>query len=650
MKNLEFNKTFISKHMLLPVIALIMVLAGMVLPEDVHGAKIPISDCKITLSKTSYDYTGKAITPTVTVKYGSKTLTKGGSYRVSYSNNKKPGTATVTVTAIKSSKYSGNAKVKFTINEKQAVSSNTSKKAASTKNPVDLSDCDIYLSYSTSSYTGKALKPIVTVIYNGKTLTKGGSYNVSYSNNVNPGTAKVTITAIKKSKYKGKQTRNFKIIVPPVSNLKASYDPAKKCINISWNKVNNRKHYKVTAYKDGARVGSVKTTTATSYKISNIKTYGSYVISVATIAGSNKASSDNTTVTLYAGKNPQEITGTTEYFKEIGEPDFKLDAKAKGKLTYSSSNKSVATVSSSGLVSIKAPGTVTITIYAAETDDYSDATKEVFLTIDKLTAPVMDVKSQGYGRLDLSWTGSSGAQGFNISRYDASTKKTTTSSIDKGSTLSTQIWTTKGVNQTLKVQCYAKVGGKTYTSSWSNSKTVASKKTTIGQAAGGNDALGDQTGKEVATANWSYSSNANAYNHWDYCFRFKDPAMAEKAAVTMEQACANNKVGYYNKTKAGSMSFTYELKAVGWDASKITKPCGTACSQMVLTCAQAAGVNQSSKNWAYKNSAGAAAALKSNDYFTTITDSKVLSSDKYLQRGDILIDCSGKAHHSIMVL
>ena len=42
-------------------------------------------------------YTGSAITPTLTVKDGDKTLTKDTDYTVSYSDNTEVGTATATV-------------------------------------------------------------------------------------------------------------------------------------------------------------------------------------------------------------------------------------------------------------------------------------------------------------------------------------------------------------------------------------------------------------------------------------------------------------------------------------------------------------------------------------------------------------------------
>lgn len=76
------------------------------------NAAVPIS--KATVSTISpRAYTGKAVTPAVTVKYGSKTLTKGTHYTVSYKNNVNVGIATLTITGRGS--YSGSKTVRFYI-------------------------------------------------------------------------------------------------------------------------------------------------------------------------------------------------------------------------------------------------------------------------------------------------------------------------------------------------------------------------------------------------------------------------------------------------------------------------------------------------------------------------------------------------------
>ena len=56
-----------------------------------------VSNPTITLSGTSFEYTGEAIKPTVTVKDGSTTI-PAEEYTVGYSNNVNAGTATVTIT------------------------------------------------------------------------------------------------------------------------------------------------------------------------------------------------------------------------------------------------------------------------------------------------------------------------------------------------------------------------------------------------------------------------------------------------------------------------------------------------------------------------------------------------------------------------
>lgn len=61
------------------------------------------------------------------------------------------------------------------------------------------------------NYTGKNLTPAVKVTYGKTTLVKGKDYTVSYSNNKNIGTAKVTITGI--GNYEKTVSKNFTITV-----------------------------------------------------------------------------------------------------------------------------------------------------------------------------------------------------------------------------------------------------------------------------------------------------------------------------------------------------------------------------------------------------------------------------------------------------
>lgn len=60
----------------------------------------------------------------------------------------------------------------------------------------DISKCQITLDKDSYIYDGMAKMPVVTVTYNGKTLVKNADYTVSYSNHINVGTAKATVTGM----------------------------------------------------------------------------------------------------------------------------------------------------------------------------------------------------------------------------------------------------------------------------------------------------------------------------------------------------------------------------------------------------------------------------------------------------------------------
>lgn len=80
--------------------------------QDYSAGKVSIST--LSFSKISAQvYTGKQIKPKITVKNGSKTLTKGKDYSVTYKNNTNIGTATLTVKGL--GNYTGTKKISFKI-------------------------------------------------------------------------------------------------------------------------------------------------------------------------------------------------------------------------------------------------------------------------------------------------------------------------------------------------------------------------------------------------------------------------------------------------------------------------------------------------------------------------------------------------------
>lgn len=71
---------------------------GSYLTKASSSKALTAANTTIVLKYTSLPYTGKALTPAVTVTYNGTRLVNGTDYVVTYSNNKEPGTATVKVT------------------------------------------------------------------------------------------------------------------------------------------------------------------------------------------------------------------------------------------------------------------------------------------------------------------------------------------------------------------------------------------------------------------------------------------------------------------------------------------------------------------------------------------------------------------------
>ena len=97
-------------------------------PSD-EDTVISVSDLDIRVA-SSIAYTGKAVKPAVTVKNGDEILKNGTDYKLAYKNNKKIGTASVTVTGMGS--YNGSTKLSFKIVPKKAVLSAVQSKKAKT--------------------------------------------------------------------------------------------------------------------------------------------------------------------------------------------------------------------------------------------------------------------------------------------------------------------------------------------------------------------------------------------------------------------------------------------------------------------------------------------------------------------------------------
>lgn len=154
--------------------------------------------------------------------------------------------------------------------------------------PVSIGNATVS-SLAAKVYTGKSLKPAVTVKYNGKKLTANKDYTVAYKNNVKPGKATVTIKGT--GNYKGTKTVYF-YINPKKASVSSVTSPKKGQLKVTWKKDANATGYTVMIAKNskftGAKKYTVKGSKTTSKTIKNLtkgKKYYAKVRAYKTVSG-----------------------------------------------------------------------------------------------------------------------------------------------------------------------------------------------------------------------------------------------------------------------------------------------------------------------------------------------------------------------------
>ena len=170
----------------------------------------------------SQKWTGQAVKPQlkITDQNGKYTLVEGVDYTTEWKNNVNTGTATVTVTGIKgadlngagANRYYGKLQKTFTITSKSLSDGMIVKdyKKTTTNDLKAYTSADQVL-LNQMYNDGKAVKAAFNVVdANNNLLVEGRDYTVEYKDNINVGTATITITG--KGSYEGTLTATFKIV------------------------------------------------------------------------------------------------------------------------------------------------------------------------------------------------------------------------------------------------------------------------------------------------------------------------------------------------------------------------------------------------------------------------------------------------------
>ncbi len=248
--------------------------------------------------------------------------------------------------------------------------------------------------------TGSALKPELALTFNGRPMTLGSDYTLKYANNVDPGTATVTVTGM--GNFTGTATTTFQIVSPVEPTLR------QRDITVNDKSVAMGTTVNLDAtLTEGDGTLTYKSSDTSVAKVSSTGVVtpvkvGTTEVTI-TAAATDVYARATKTVTVTVTKGTQSISvGATSYKKTYRDAAFSLDAaasKGDGSLTFKSSDTGVVSVNKSGVVTLKGAGTAKVTITAAETANWKKATRTVTITAAKCRQTISaSNKSVAFGK------------------------------------------------------------------------------------------------------------------------------------------------------------------------------------------------------------------------------------------------------------
>ena len=364
--------------------------------------RIPIiaaSGTVVSVSDENLVYDGSEKTPEVTIVHGNgNTLVEGTDYTLAYSNNVNAGTDTGLITITGQGRYIGSITEQFTI-QKAPQSFSAEASASSVAIGKNIS---INVTGAKGEITYYSSDPAVAEVSSDGKITGKKT-----------GTAEITVASSETDNYLSALKR-IKIdviaeaesfFVIDVASEKLVYDGSEKkpAVSVSdrnGNKLVNGTDYTL-AYSNNINAG----TDTGIVKITGKGVYTGTVTEHFTIE-----------------KAPQSLSVRAHASSvAIGKGTLTYVTGAKGKVTYSSSNPTVAGVSSGGIVTGKKIGKAVITVVSAETGNYLKASQRINISIVPAATSSFRSCNEQQG-IKLTWKKVEGATGYDIFRGSARIK------------------------------------------------------------------------------------------------------------------------------------------------------------------------------------------------------------------------------------
>ena len=338
---------------------------------------------------------------------------------------------------------------------------------------IDLSSATVN-SIDSQTYTGSSIEPSVTVTLNGKTLKLNEDYTLTYSNNVNVGTATITINGI--GNYTGSKKVNFNIAPKKLDISSATVNSIgsktytgasiKPSVTVTLNNktLKLNKDYTVS-YSNNKNIGTAKILIKGIGEYEGEKTVTFNIIppKVTNLKSSKKTYNS---ITLSWDKI-DNVTGYKVYRYDVKTESYKLIKTISDASTTSYTNSKL-TSATKYLYKVRS---YKIVNNKTHNGDYSSS---LAATTKPLT-PTVKLTSPSTKKIKLTWTNiSSRTTGYNI--YMATSKNGTYKNIGSTSKKSfTKGSLKKGKTYYFKVRAYRTIDGKNVYSSYSSIKSIKCK-------------------------------------------------------------------------------------------------------------------------------------------------------------------------------
>lgn len=392
-------------------------------------------------------YTGAAVTPALTVTLAGKTLVVNRDYTVTYQNNVNRGIATATITATPLGGYTGEKTVTFEIGR-------------------DLASAQVRAVADAFTYTGSPITPQIAVVFGSDTLRPGIDYTATFANNVNVGTATVTVTG--QGVYSGTIVRTFEIVAKNVARCSFG--------SVETRQYNGQATSQNLMVTDGGRALVLNQDYSITYV--NNTNPGTATIQIAGLGNYGGVK----TIRYNIEVKPMTNISASKVTKNSVKLSWSPVDHAEGYAIYNGSNRLVAKTQSTSYT-VKKLSSMKSYKYRVRPYKISDGATyygDFSNTVSVVTLPStpgsVKVKA-GSRQAKISWKKVSGVTGYEVYR---STKKSSgykrVTTIKKASTTS---YTNKKLSSKrkyyFKVRAYKTVNGKKLYSAYSSPKQVKVK-------------------------------------------------------------------------------------------------------------------------------------------------------------------------------